>query len=152
MPRAWRIVKERYAASAFSGEGAALNGGRWNSHGVRVVYASATKSLAALELLVHLNPPVFFRYRAYPIEFDDKLVEYLPRADLPPDWRSEPPAPSTQVIGDRWVRATRSVVLAVPSVLIRDEANYLLNPAHPDFRKVQIGESEEFALDPRLLS
>ncbi len=66
MPEAWRIVKEKHAASAFSGEGAAKTGGRWNSRGVPVVYASATKALAALETLVHLNPPVPFQYSPFP--------------------------------------------------------------------------------------
>lgn len=65
MPEAWRIVKEKHAASAFSGEGAAKTGGRWNSRGVPVVYASATKALAALETLVHLNPPVPFQYKSF---------------------------------------------------------------------------------------
>jgi len=62
MPEAWRIVKAKHAATAFSGEGAAKTGGRWNSRGVPVVYASSTKSLAALETLVHLNPPMPFKY------------------------------------------------------------------------------------------
>ena len=65
MLRAWRIVKAKHAATAFSGEGAVLTGGRWNSRGVRVVYASSTLSLAVLESLVHLNPPVVFKYVAF---------------------------------------------------------------------------------------
>jgi len=60
MPEAWRILKEKHAATAFSGEGAAKTGGRWNSRGVPVIYTSSTQSLATLESLVHLNPPVIF--------------------------------------------------------------------------------------------
>jgi RES domain-containing protein len=72
-----RIVKEKHAATAFSGDGAAKTGGRWNSRGVRVVYTSCTKSLAALENLVHLNPPVLFKYVAICIRIDDALAELL---------------------------------------------------------------------------
>jgi RES domain-containing protein len=152
MPSAWRIVKEKHAAGAFSGDGARLFGGRWNSRGTAVVYTSSTKSLAALESLVHLNPPVHFRYVALPIEFDDGLVEILPRKALPADWSAEPPAPSSKALGDAWVREARSALLAVPSLLVAGEPNYLVNPAHPDFKKISIGKPELFAFDPRLLS
>src|SRR2546427_5515645 len=152
MPEAWRIVKEKHAATAFSGEGAARTGGRWNSRGVPVVYTSATKSLAALETLVHLNPPVLFRYVIFRVEFDDRLVEEIPSRSLPRNWRMEPAPPSTRRIGDSWVRARRSAVLAVPSVIISGELNYVLNPAHPYFKKISIGKPAAFAFDPRLLS
>jgi len=151
MPEAWRIVKEKHTAMAFSGEGAAKNGGRWNSRGVRVVYASGTKSPAALESLVHLNPPVRFKYVAIRIKFDDALIEVVPPKVLPPDWKSEPPPPSTKRIGDAWVSEARSAVLALPSVIVSGESNYLLNPAHPDFKKISIAKPERFTFDPRLL-
>jgi RES domain-containing protein len=152
MPEAWRIVKEKHAATAFSGKGAADNGGRWNSRGVPVVYTSSTKSLAALENLVHLNPPVPFKYVAIRIKFGDALVEIIPAEALPPDWQTEPPPPSTKAIGDACARAARSAVLALPSVIIPGELNYLLNPAHPYFKKISLGKPEPFALDPRLLT
>jgi len=151
MAEAWRIVKNKHAATAFTGEGAAKAGGRWNSRGVRVVYTSCTKSLATLENLVHLNPPVTFDYVAIPVEFEDALVEVFPVGDLPTDWRAEPPPPSAQAIGDAFVKAARSAVLALPSV-ITGETNYLLNPTHPDFKKINIGKPEPFAFDPRLLT
>ena len=151
MADAWRIVKARHAATAFSGEGAAKTGGRWNSRGVRVVYTSGTKALATLESLVHLNPPVTFSLVAIPLTFPESLVETYSIADLPPDWRSQPPPPSTQSIGDVWVAEARSAILALPSV-ITGEPNYLLNPAHPDFANIQIGHPEPFALDSRLLT
>lgn len=151
MPEAWRIIKEKHAATAFSGEGAAKTGGRWNSRGLPVVYTSSTKSLAALESLVHLNPPVLFKYVAIRIKFDDALLEILPPKSLPSDWLVEPPPPSSKAIGDAWVGEARSAVLALPSVLISGEPNYLLNPAHPDFKKISIGKPERFAFDPRLL-
>ena len=152
MLEAWRIIKEKHAATAFSGEGAAKTGGRWNSRGVPVVYTSSTKSLAALESLVQLNPPVLFKYVAIRIRFDDALLEIMPARNLPADWRAEPPPPSSKAVGDGWVWEARSAVLALPSVLISGEPNYLLNPAHPDFKKISIGKPEPFAFDPRLLA
>ena len=152
MPDAWRIVKEKHTAVAFSGEGANKAGGRWNSRGVSVVYASSTRALAALESLVHLNPPVFFKYVSIQTKFDAALVEILPAKGLPADWRVQPPSPSTKAIGDAWARERRSAVLQVPSVIIPGEANFLLNPAHPDFKKITIGKPEPFAFDARLLA
>jgi RES domain-containing protein len=152
MSEAWRIVKAKHAAAAFSGDGAAKTGGRWNSRGVPVVYASGTKSLAALETLVHLNPPVPFQYVAFRLQFDAALVENIPLNRLPADWRVEPPPPSTKAIGDAWAREVRSAVLALPSVIVPGELNYLLNPAHPAFKKISIGKPERFAFDPRLLT
>ena len=152
MPEAWRIVKEKHAATAFSGDGAAKTGGRWNSRGVPVVYTSSTKSLAALETLVHLNPPAPFKYVVFRLQFDDALIENVPLNRLPASWRVEPPPPSTKGIGDAWVREVRSAVLALPSVIIPGELNYLLNPAHPAFKRISIGKPERFAFDPRLLT
>lgn len=151
MPEAWRILKEKRAVTAFTEEGAAKSGGRWNSRGVSVVYTSSTKSLATLESLVHLNPPVTFTYVAFPVKFADSLVEVFPLKNLPADWRTEPPPPSTKAIGDNWVKSARSAVLALPSV-ITGETNYLLNPAHPDFKQITIGKAEPFVFDPRLLT
>ena len=149
--QAWRIVKEKQASTALDGEGAWRYGGRWNSPGTRVVYTSAALSLAALESLVHLNPPVIFRYVAIPIEFDAAWMESVGLSELPAGWTEEPPPPSTKRIGDLWVKEARSAVLDVPSVVVRSERNYLLNPAHPDFGRIKVGEAVPFAFDPRLL-
>ena|SRR5437660_3999568 len=151
MPEAWRIVRAKLVRTAFSGEGAAKAGGRWNSRGRRVVYTSSTQSLAALENLVHLNPPILFKYKIFRLEFAQNLVEEIAVADLPKDWRAEPPPPSTKYIGNAWVLESRSAVLAVPSVIIPAELNYLLNPAHPDSNKIRIGKAADFTFDPRLL-
>ncbi len=147
--QAWRIVKMKHAATAFSGEGARLYGGRWNSAGVSLVYTSCTRALAALESLVHLNPPVIFTYAAIPVEFDDALVEKV--SALPPGWKDSPPPPSTRALGDLWAAQARTAVLELPSVIIPGESNYLLNPAHPDFKKIVLGKPESFSFDPRLL-
>ena len=85
MLEAWRIVKSKHADTAFSGEGAARFGGRWNSRGVAVVYTSATRSLAALETLVHLNPPVLFPYQIIGLRFREELLERLSPTQLPVD-------------------------------------------------------------------
>lgn len=151
MRRAWRIVKAKHAPTAFDGEGARLYGGRWNSRGIRVVYVSSSLSLASLESLVHLTPPMSFKYVAIPVEFEDSLVEKIPLATLPTEWRDEPPPPSTKTIGDIWVSQAHSAVLELPSAIIPDEINFLLNPLHPDFRKIGIGKPEAFSFDPRLL-
>lgn len=149
--RAWRIVKARHAATAFDGEGARLFGGRWNSPGTRVVYTSGSKALATLESLVHLNPPVVFAYVVIAVEFDEALVEPVASVRLPAEWAGEPPPPSAQAVGDAWVKEARSAVLELPSAIIQTECNYLLNPAHPDFKKIAIRKPEPFSFDPRLL-
>lgn len=149
----WRIVPEEQAATAFDGEGARRYGGRWNSVGMAMVYASEHKSLAALEVRVHINTTKKLkRYKCFPFEFDQKLMKDFPLGSLPKDWQQEPPPPSLQQLGDAWVRAADSPILAAPSVIIPDERNYLLNPNHPQFAKIKIGKSEDFAFDPRLLA
>ncbi len=151
MSFAWRLVRLRHAAGAFDGEGAFRFGGRWNSPRTRVVYTSATLSLAALETLVHLTPPMPLRYLAYRVEFDDALVAKLPLRRLPSDWKVQPPGLGSMSIGDEWVRRGRTAILAVPSVLVPGELNYLLNPGHPDFKKISIGRPQPFSLDSRLV-
>ncbi|MBM3822344.1 MAG: RES domain-containing protein [Verrucomicrobia bacterium] len=151
MGEAWRIVKRKHAAAAFDGEGARLNGGRWNSVGVRAVYVSVTKSLAALETLVHLKLPVTSKYVAIPLRFHDALVETFPPATLPDGWDAEPPSLISQQIGDAWVKNAQSALLALPSV-ITGETNFLINPAHSDFAKIKIGKPEPFSFDPRLVT
>lgn len=86
-----------------------------------------------------------------PAAYDDSLVLPVPQDSLPPDWRQSPPPPSTQRIGDEWADQERSAILRVPSVIVPDEHNYLLNPAHLDFRHIRIGSPEEITIDSRLL-
>lgn len=152
MPTGWRIVKTRLAARAFDGEGARRYGGRWNSPGTRIVYTSQTISLAVLELLVHLQAsPPLTSYALRSARFDARLVSALDRSSLPSDWRAFPAPSALQRIGDAWIAGGSSVVLEVPSAIVEDESNYLINPAHPDFRRLRIGPPVRFRLDPRLL-
>lgn len=147
----WRIAKTRHAATAFDGEGARQNGGRWNSVGVRVAYASQSAALACLEVMVGLQKSsLLSAYSLLSARVDEARVEILPAEALPENWRNHPPAPESQAIGDRWVAEQRSLVLRVPSAIIDGEYNYLLNPAHRDFKTVTISAPVPFAIDPRL--
>jgi len=148
---AFRIVKTKRVASAFDGEGARRTGGRWNSVGTPMVYTAESRSLAALEVLVHLDGPA----RGFSIvrcEFDDTLVETLAVAALPADWRSSPAPVAVAHIGDAWVARTSSVVLSVPSAVVDGEHNYLMNPRHPDFSHITIGAAEPFPYDERIVA
>ncbi len=152
MINAWRISKTRHAATAFDGEGARLNGGRWNSVGTRVAYASESVALATLEVLVGVqDTTVLSSYSLTRVEFAEDLVEVLNKGLLPATWNHHPPSPETQRVGDLWVAERRSVVLKVPSAVVETEHNYLLNPGHPQFGAVLVYSPEPFQLDRRLL-
>lgn len=152
MPQIWRVVKRKHAATAFDGKAAQRFGGRWNLPGRRAVYASATKSLAVLEVLVHLDVDRRVpRLVAFTFDVDDRLVERLPAARLPRHWRTSRGLAVTQEIGDDWLASGRALALAVPSSIVPEEVNYLLNPVHPAFRRVKFGRSVPFLLDPRVV-
>jgi RES domain-containing protein len=150
---AWRIVKAKHAADAFSGAGARVFGGRWNSRGVAVVYAAGSPALAMLESLVHLDSSdLVARYLLFQVTFDASLVTALDAKALPSNWREEPPPIAVQRLGDVWVSQARSAVLRVPSVVLpTEEWNYVLNPAHPDYGKITKGPQLAARFDPRLL-
>jgi RES domain-containing protein len=149
---AWRLVKPRHAAAAFDGEGARLYGGRWNSPGTRVAYASDSIALAVLEVLAHLqSTKVLQAYSLVSVGFPEESVEILDAGTLPGPWRRFPTPVENQAIGDRWVAEERSLVLRVPSAIIPAAGNFLINPSHPEFRRVVVGRPERFAFDPRLL-
>lgn len=149
--QAYRIVKAAFADSAFDGEGAREFGGRWNSPGVAMIYASATLSLAMLEMLVHLQTPhLLLSYVFFPLLFDASLVTQIELASLPPDWRSSPAPPPLQQLGDDWVYGGDSAVLSVPSAVVAEEMNYMLNPHHRDFARITIGDVQPIQFDPRL--
>lgn len=149
---AWRLVRTAWVGTAFSGEGARLYGGRWNSKGKRLVYTASSAPLAVLELLVHLRVEEILTddYSIIKVQFDESLVEEVPRNKLPKHWRSDPPPRSTRIFGNRWFEARLSVVLRVPSAVMPSDSNYLINPTHPDFARIRLGTPETFRLDPRL--
>lgn len=149
--RFWRICRRRYAAESASGEGARLYGGRWNSRGVRVVYASTSLALAAVETFVNLEPNLIpADLVSIEGEIPDSLAtKKLDPMILPPGWygsRDE----SLRRFGDGWIRSGEAVALLVPSAAIRGEWNVLLNPAHPDFARVGFKRPERFTFNTRM--
>src|SRR5438094_5587261 len=151
MGSAWRIVLQSEAPLAFSGEGAWRYGGRWNFRNVRVIYVSEHQSTAALEVFVHNKPfSPNERYTAFHLEWPDSLTEWFPVKKLPENWRVIPPPRETKEIGDRWVQERRSAVLALPSAISPADTHFLLNPEHPNFRRIRIHRPIDFAFDPRL--
>ena len=148
----FRIVKAKHANTAFDGEGAKLFGGRWNHEGSPVVYASGSLALAALEMLV--------KWENFPNHVDfvsvtaslpsDITIQTL--ENLPTNWNVYPVPATTQECGTEWLKNQSSAVLKLPSVIIQTEFNYLLNPLHPDFKKIQIENPTPFSFDQRLIT
>lgn len=151
---AWRIYKPKHARTAFTGRGAFLYGGRFNSNGVSVIYTSYTSesiALASLEMLVRLqNEEILEKYRVRRLMFDQQLVEVFNPRKLRRAWRTETYLRVVQQVGNDWVASARSAVLQVPSAVVPSESNFLLNPSHPDFPQIVIDRSESHVFDPRL--
>jgi len=149
---AWRIVKAKHQSDAFNGEGARLYGGRWNPRGTAVVYLSDSLALAALEQFVHLGKAgSALSFVVFEIVIPDGVAtEALPQKQLPPNWREEPPPDETKEIGTEWVHRNAAVALRVPSAIIPNEGNYVINPAHADFGKLTIKPPVPFSFDPRM--
>jgi RES domain-containing protein len=148
--RVWRLARRAY--SALDGEGARRAGGRWNSPGIAAVYTSSALSLAVLELLVHTDPDLVPNdLRGFEIEVPDSLtVHLLDSSTLPSNWRQIPNHPACRAIGDDWLQRRTQVLLGVPSAIIPEELNYLINPAHPDASLIRVVGSRAFSFDERL--
>jgi RES domain-containing protein len=147
----WRIVKQKHAATAFSGEGARLFEGRWNLAGVPMVYCSEHLSLAALEILVHTQAvTIRDKFRAFRVLWDTKLMISIDLKQLPNGWNFYPPSAASKNVGSDWIKSGRTPVLAVPSVIVPLERTFLLNPKHSDFQKIKIQDAGTFILDQRL--
>ena len=127
-------------------------GGRWNRRGTRVVYTSSSLSLAALETLAHFDeeeaPDTLV---AIPADMpDDVPITRVKLSELVANWRATPPPESLAETGTRWAVARHSLVLAVPSAIIPEDLNYLLNPLHAQFKRIRVGRPKPFSFDPRL--
>jgi len=147
---AWRICKAKWARSAFDGRGAAVVPGRWNNSRTSIIYTSESRSLASLEVLVHVEDTSLISAMslvAIPIRFAETLVETPTK--FPVDWRDLPAPASTRAFGDAWIASGNSAILRVPSVVTLGEYNFLLNPYHPDFSRLSLGKPEPFSFDGR---
>ena len=149
--RAFRLCRTTYPA--YDGEGARRVGGRWNSKGTRVLYMSENRSLAVLEIPVHLAASIPDRYVLGAADIPENVaVEVLGESRLPGTWSNLDPRNqgTTRQIGDEWLMQQRSAVLAVPCVIL-GERNYVLNPAHSDFMRIAFADPVPFWFDTRLL-
>jgi RES domain-containing protein len=152
----WRIATDTpsYEADDLSGAGAKATGGRWNSPGVPIVYTSQTRALACLETVVHLGAGGLPLNR-YLVQLDipdaiwtDARVETF--ASLPVGWDAEPAGRASIAFGSAWIRASSSALLIVPSVIVPEEFNVLINPQHPDSAQLSAAKLRRWLYDPRL--
>ena len=148
----WRIEKRIYAEGSFSGDGAFLFGGRWNQPGTRVVYAAETLALSALEKFVHLeSAAAALDFVCFKITVPEQVkIKVLAAYSLPGNWRDFPVPSAAMDIGSAWARKNESVLLRVPSTIIPVENDFLINPAHPDYRHIKISKPLPFCFDSRL--
>jgi RES domain-containing protein len=152
----WRIAKHtpKFHAADLSGTGAKTDGGRWNSKGRAVVYASSTIALATLETLAHLGNNIAIR-NAFLVTINVPAIVWRTREivqvnKLDITWVAEPPSSTTIKLGDDWLDARTAPLLLVPSVIVPEEYNILINPAHPATAKITSAVARQFVYDPRL--
>jgi len=146
----FRISQEAFA-SKLSATGSA---NRWNIKGQYVIYTGSSRSLSTLELIVHIGsviPTVNYKVMVISIEDIDRLFKQINIASLPSNWRSLSAYPDLQKIGYDWYSNQESLVLKVPSAVIPNEFNYIINTEHPDFKKnVILAREEDYYWDDRL--
>lgn len=157
--RAWRIGTDTptYTADDLSGTGAKITGGRWNRDGTPVVYTASSPALACLETVVHLAAGALplNRYLVRIDIPDEVFARRLHFDDLAPQaervgWDAEPPGQVSLELGGAWLSACRSAILEVPSVIVPEDRNFLINPAHPDAATLTAAKLRRFEYDPRL--
>ena len=147
--RGFSITSRAHLDAPLSGIGAAMTGARWNSRGTRMAYAAQSRSLAILEMLVHVPATSVPRdHVMVVIEVPDDALQSL--AELPDGWAQLPYDPAVQAAGDAWARSLSSLVLRVPSALVKDEWNLLVNPMHERMAQIRIVGTEALVLDARL--
>ena len=152
MSRVYRVLRRRYASSPFDGEGAYRYGGRWSSPGTRLCYTSEHQSLALLEYFVHLDkddPPADLVIATAEVP-DDLAREHVEASDLPRNWREAAAPAQLARVGDEFVRRAEHCLLTVPSVVAPEEYNCLINPGHPDYKRIVVREVLPVSYDPRM--
>jgi RES domain-containing protein len=147
----FRLARKKYPIE-LSGKGAALSGNRWNSKGTEIIYTAESRALAMAEVVVHLSlatlPRDFVMLEIeVPIGVSQKTLS-LP--DLPFGWNNFPHLISTQRIGDEFVQLSQTCLLKIPSAVVPGDFNFLINPRHSDFAKIQIVKQDDFPFDQRL--
>lgn len=151
MPKAYRIVRPEFVDTAFDGEGARLYGGRWNEKGTRMVYTSASPSLAAMESFVHMGISAkLIQHVIIEINIPDEIIKVCNKIMLPEEWNTNIAHEISQEFGTMWIESSESAVLAIPSAVMEMEINYLINPTHPDFSKIVIIQKRDFTYDDRM--
>ena len=148
----YRIAKHQYINS-LSGEGARIYGGRWNKKGSSLLYTASNRSLATVEYLVHL-PMALIPIDVYIVELyipDEVQFEQIEIDKLPKDWANYPAPFSLAKIGTDWINKNESLLLKVPSCIVKDEYNFLINPKHIEFDKIRINNTQPYNFDNRLL-
>jgi RES domain-containing protein len=153
----WRIASDTpaWTADDMAGKGAASKGGRWSSAGEFVTYASTSISLAAWETRAHLGKAgTRLPYNRFLVRIDVPDDVWRARSTvpspLPVGWNAIPEASVSRALGSRWLSSGASALLAVPSVVIEEEDNLLINPAHPDARRLVATKIRRFLFDPRI--
>jgi len=152
--KVFRIEREKFLSTTLSGIGASMDdGNRWNSRFTRLVYTAESRALALLEVAVHLDLSEDLPTDRFLVEIeipDDVMVQEIQHDLLPADWEEHPPTTSTQAIGDDFVQQNAALLLKVPSCLVPDEFNYLINPHHSAMHRVQVCKTIRMGFDSRL--
>ena len=151
--RVWRICRKEFAKDPLGGRGGLFVSGRWHTRGQRVVYCAGSLALAALELLVHAEddalPTDLVRLE---IELPNALKRHVIRVkSLPKNWRSYPAPAALQRRGDDWLETATTAVLEVPSAVIPEESNFVLNPQHSGAGRIKVISTRPFKFDGRLV-
>ncbi|RYU91269.1 RES domain-containing protein [Mucilaginibacter terrigena] len=135
-----------------NGTGARLYGGRWNSEGKSMVYLASSRALAVLEVLVHLSPLLLpDNFCIAEVEVTGNSILTLDVKSLPANWQDASSPAALKTLGNQFIKETKYLMMKVPSSIIPEEYNYLLNPWHPDIKKVNIISTRPFSFDDRLL-
>lgn len=152
----WRIAVEApsYTANDLGGAGAKITGGRWNSVGTPLIYSATNISLATLETVLHLRSGGLpFNRFLVRIDVPDDVWAARVVLDPPPGgWDAVPPGMTSRTTGDAWVASRSSALLLVPSVIVPDESNVLINPQHPDVASITATTIKRWIYDPRFFS